>query len=62
MQLGGLSGNSIKFSKKWYVIDDYGILTSKYSQDSAILPIKALPNVIAAIKEAKAIANQALAK
>lgn len=58
----GLSGHAVRFSKKWYVIDDYGILTSKYSQDSATLPIKVLPNVIAAIKEAKAIANQALAK
>ena len=58
----GLSGHAIRFSKKWYVIDDYGILTSKYSQDSSIIPVKLLSNVIATIKEAKAIANQALAK
>lgn len=61
--LVGLSSRyGLRFSKKWYIIDDYGMRTSKYSQEVAILPITALPNVIAAIKEAKAIANQALAK
>lgn len=61
--LVGLSSKyGLRFSKKWYIIDDYGMRTSKYSQEVAILPITALPNVIAAIKEAKAIANQALAK
>lgn len=61
--LVGLSSKyGLRFSKKWYIIDDYGMRTSKYSQEVAILPITVLPNVIAAIKEAKAIANQALAK
>jgi hypothetical protein len=60
---GLTSGQSIRFSKKWYYIDDYGVITSKYSEDVAILPnLKALPLIIDAIKEAKVIAQQAIAK
>ena len=48
--------------KKWFAIDDYGTQTSKYSESLAILPIKELPKLISAIKEAQMIANQALEK
>lgn len=48
--------------KKWYSVDDYGIQTCNYSTGCAILHVTTLPQLISSIKEAQAIANQALAK
>lgn len=55
-------GDIVLFRKKWYAVDDYGTQTSKYSEGAASCRSADLPQVIESIKEAKAIANQALAK
>ena len=48
--------------KKWFAVDDYGAQTANYSSIYSKTPIKKLPELIAAIKEAQAIANQSLKK
>ena len=58
----GQPGPVVLFRKKWYFIDDYGVQTSKHSEEFTMVGHTALPKVIDAIKEAQAIANQALAK
>ena len=50
------------FRKKWYKLDEYGVQTCTYSEGYAMLPINGLSKLISSIKEAQAIANQALAK
>lgn len=52
----------LTFRKKWFVVDDYGVQTCKYSQDVQILFGNDLPALIEAIKEAKVIANQFMVK
>ena len=52
----------VVFRKKWFKADEYGVQTSVYSEGTTSCSIKALPNLIASIKEAKTIANQALEK
>ncbi len=53
---------SCTLRKKWYSIDDYGMQTTNYSEGWIFTTGPALPKLISAIKEAQAIANQALAK
>lgn len=48
--------------KKWYSIDDYGVQTVNYSEGWISIAGSAIPKLISSIKEAQAIANQALAK
>ena len=45
-----------------FVTDDYGVQTTNNSEGYAMLPINFLSKLISSIKEAQAIANQALAK
>lgn len=52
----------VMFRKKWFVIDNYGVQTSNYSEGYAMLPINFLSKLISSIKEAQAIAIQALNK
>lgn len=48
--------------KKWYYLDDYGVLTNKYSEGNITIAPATLPKLISAIKEAQVIVNQKSAK
>lgn len=48
--------------KKWHAIDDYGVLTAKYTESINIIPVSSLPKFISSIKEAQIIAQQSLNK
>lgn len=50
----------VVFRKKWFHANEYGEQTAIYSEASTSCSIKALPKLIASIKEAQAIAKQAL--
>ena len=50
------------FRKKWYSINEYGTRTCNYSDGLIMVSVKFLPKLIAEIKEAQIIANQALGK
>jgi len=58
----GQTAPIVMFRKRWFVTDDYGVQTTNYSEGYAMLPINFLSKLISSIKEAQAIANQALAK
>ena len=50
------------FRKKWFKIDEYGQQTCVYSEGNVATTMSKLPEIIAGIKEAQQIANQALSK
>ena len=53
---------TVTFRKKWHKTDEYGTQTVVYSEATSSLMIANLSKLIASIKEAKTIANQALEK
>ena len=53
---------TVIFRKKWFKADEYGVQTAVYSEGTTNCHIKDLPKLIGSIKEAQAIANQALEK
>jgi hypothetical protein len=57
-----LPANFVLFRKKWFKIDEYGQQTCVYSEGNVSTSINKLPEIIAGIKEAQQIANQALSK
>lgn len=60
--LPGLPANFVIFRKKWFKIDEYGQQTCVYSEGNVATTMSKLPEIIAGIKEAQQIANQALGK
>ncbi len=58
--LGGEATKTLIMRKKWFVTDDYGVQTAKYSSAYDKLSVMRLPKFISSIKEAKQIALQAL--
>ena len=62
---GGIVPTSVGivvFRKKWYQTNDYGVPTARYLDATTSCGIKNLPKLIESIKEAQAIAQQALKK
>ena len=58
----GTAGGLVIFRKKWYQTNDYGVQTVNYSDATTNCSVKNLPKLIESIKEAQAIAQQALTK
>lgn len=58
----GLPANYVIFRKKWFKTDEYGQQTCVYSEGNVATTMSKLPEIIAGIKEAQQIANQALSK
>lgn len=58
----GQSTPVVIFRKKWHSVNEYGTPTCYYSDGLTVVSVKFLPKLIAEIKEAQMIINQALGK
>lgn len=55
---GQVEKNLVWLRKKWFKTDEYGVKTSVYSEASAYIHAKGLPQFISSLKEAQAVATQ----